>query len=76
MVLHNKKPGREKCGDLHERGTFSSANLPPSQGDRHPALPIISLHHLSRPLIALAIIFPLEVSSAIDGGPPPLAWLN
>ena len=56
--------------------SVSSANLPLSQGDCHPAVPIISFNHLSRPQITFAIFFQIEVSSHTDGGPPTLARLN
>jgi hypothetical protein len=49
MVLHSKSSAREKCGDLHERGSVSSANLPLSQGDSHAGIAIIPCNHLYRP---------------------------
>jgi hypothetical protein len=41
-------PGRN-AGIYTKEASVSAANLLLSQGDRHPAIPIISCHHLSRP---------------------------
>jgi hypothetical protein len=68
-------PGRN-AGIYTKEASVSAANLLLSQGDRHPASPIISFHHLSRPQITFAIFFPIEVSLRIDGRPPALARLN
>jgi hypothetical protein len=49
------------AGIYTKEAPVSSGNLPLSQGDCHPALPIISFHHLSRPHIAFAISFHLDL---------------
>lgn len=69
------RPGRN-AGIYTKEASVSSANLPLSQGDCHTVIPIIPFNHLSRPQITFAIIFQIEVSSHIDGGPPTLARLN